>query len=75
MEKMRIAPSIDDLINNASIRYSSPLIHRNSLFPNGFNNYQGIIEIDNRKFRYIVRIGKGKKDSIFYDVTIESLNK
>lgn len=70
--KMRMAPSIDDLIKNAYITYSSPLMHKNNLFPNGFNNYQGKVGIDNNIFQYIVRIGKNKNnESIFYDVYFE----
>lgn len=73
-KKMRLAPSIDDLVNNAEIKYSSPLIHFSSLFKTGFNNYQGKVKIDNTVFRYIVRIGKAKNDNIFYDVSLKNLN-
>lgn len=41
VQKMRMAPSIDDLINNASITYYSPLKHRKDIFKSGYNNYQG----------------------------------
>ena len=41
MQKMRIAPMIEELIKNASIKYYSPISHESSLFKNGFNNYQG----------------------------------
>jgi hypothetical protein len=69
--KFRISPSIDDLMNNAMIKYSAPLIHKNKLFPKGFNNYQGILCIDNKMFRYLIRIGITKKDnSLFYDVSL-----
>ena len=75
-EKMRTAPSIDDLIEHARIKYHSPLNHPNKLFPNGYNNYQGTVEIDNNIFRYIVRVGKTKDySSIFYDVSLELLRK
>ena len=74
MLKMRIAPSIDDLIKNASIFYYSPLIHKNKLFINGFNNYQGIVCIDENVFRYLVRIGITKlNDSCFYDVSLKRI--
>lgn len=72
-KKMRIAPSIDDLINNAEIKYNSPLTHQSSLFKDGFNNYQGKVRIDDTIFRYIVRVGKAKNDNIFYDVSLENL--
>lgn len=75
-EKMRAAPSIDDLIKHADIKYHSPLTHKNKLFPNGYNNYQGKVGIDNDIFRYIVRIGKTKNnESIFYDVSLELLKQ
>ena len=74
IKKLRVASSINNLINNATIKYHSPLKHKNSLFSNGFNNYQGKVEIDNEKFRYIVRIGISKKlESIFYDISFELL--
>lgn len=75
-QKMRIAPSIDDLINNAPIKYHSPLTHDNKNFPNGFNNYQGLVNIDDVLFRYIVRVGNtNKNDSVFYDVSLNFLDK
>lgn len=75
-EKMRTAPSIDDLINNAEVTYHSPLTHENNLFPNGYNNYQGKVGIDNDIFRYIVRVGKTKNnESIFYDISLELLKQ
>nr|MBP3258824.1 hypothetical protein [Bacilli bacterium] len=70
--KMRIVPSIDDLISFADIKYNSKLAHESSLF-GSFNNYQGNIIIDNIVLRYIVRIGKTKKDNIFYDISLEYL--
>ena len=72
-KKMRLAPSIDDLINNATIKYSSPLQHNNKLFKQGFNNYQGQVKIDDNIFRYIVRVGKAQNDNIFYDLSLENL--
>lgn len=73
-QKMRIAPSIDDLINNSEIHYNSPLTHDSKLFKEGFNNYQGKVGIDDNIFRYIVRIGKAKNDNIFYDISLEYLD-
>lgn len=74
-QKMRTAPSIDDLINNASITYHSPLTHSNSLFKDGYDNYQGKMGIDDNIFSYIVRIGRAKNDDIFYDISLEHLGK
>ena len=71
--KMRLSTSLDDLINNAKIKYYSPRKHKNKLFKNGFNNYQGQVQIDNTIYRYIIRIGKGKYDSIFYDMSLTKI--
>ena len=69
--KLRLITSIDDLISNASIKYSSPLTHKSSLFPNGFDNFQGIVLIDNNLYSYIVRIGKNiNNENIFYDIVL-----
>ena len=75
-QKMRIAPSIDDLIDNATIKYKSPLTHDNKLFPNGYDNFQGTLKIDDNYFKYIVRLGLNKdSNSIFYDLSLENLDK
>lgn len=74
-KKMRIVPSIDDLINNASIYYHSPLKHDSKIFINGFNNYQGFLVIDDCLFRYIVRIGNAKNDNLFYDINLHFIKK
>lgn len=73
-KKMRLAPSIQDLIDNADITYQSPPTHKNKLFDN-FSNYQGKVGIDNYIFKYIVRVGIMKKsgNSIFYDISLEVL--
>lgn len=71
-QKMRMAPSIDDLIENAGANYHSPLTHNNKRFPNGFDNHQGLVGIDNNLFRYIVRVGNTNDNkSIFYDVSLD----
>lgn len=75
MQKMRMAPSIDDLINNATITYYSPLTHKNNLFKFGYNNYQGKLIIDNNIFSYIVRIGKAMNDNIFYNISLEFIGQ
>ena len=68
--KMRLIPSIKDLIDNSNIKYYSPLVHNNKLFKKGFNNYQGVIKVDNIIYKYIIRIGIAKHDYIFYDLTL-----
>jgi len=73
--KMRLAPSIGDLIKNSNIKYHSPLKHTNKLFTNGFNNYQGNVVLEDVLFKYIVRVGKAKNDNIFYDLNLEYKGK
>ena len=68
--KMRLIPSIKNLIDNANIKYYSPLVHNNKLFKKGINNYQGVIKVDNITYKYIIRIGIAKHDYILYDLTL-----
>lgn len=70
-QKMRMSTSIIDLIENAAISYEAPDHKNHKLFPNGFKNYQGRVGIDNTIFRYIVRVGKAKNGTIFYDINLE----
>ena len=37
--KLRLIMSLDDLIKNSTIKYSSPLKHPSKLFPNGFDKF------------------------------------
>ena len=70
-QKMRMATSIIDLVENASIQYDAPDHKNHKLFANGFKNYQGRVGIDETIFRYIVRVGKAKNGKIFYDINLE----
>lgn len=70
-QKMRMSPSIVDLIENASIRYDAPDHKEHKMFPDGFKNYQGRVGIDDTIFKYIVRVGKAKSGKIFYDINLE----
>jgi hypothetical protein len=71
-QKMRIVPSVIDLIANASTDYHSNTKHNNAkLFIDGFTNYRGRVRIDDVIFNYIVRVGKTVKDNIFYDINLE----
>ena len=66
----RISASIDDLINNSLLKYKSPLVHTNKLFKKGFNNFQGKVKIEQKFYRYIIRIGISKNSNIFYDISL-----
>ena len=70
-QKMRLSPSIIDLIDNAFITYDSPDHKSHTMFPDGFKNFQGRVGIDNTIFRYIVRVGVAKNGKVFYDINLE----
>ncbi len=70
-QKMRMSPSIVDLIKNAPIKYDAPDHKSHKMFPDGFKNYQGRVGIDDTVFRYIVRVGKAKDGKVFYDINLE----
>ena len=70
-QKMRMATSVIDLIENASIQYDAPDHKDHKMFPDGFKNYQGRVGIDKTIFRYIVRVGKSIDGMIFYDINLE----
>lgn len=70
-EKMRMAPSISDLIENASVEYDTP-DHKNHKFAkDGFKNYRGRVGIGDTIFTYIVRVGKADGRNMFYDINLE----
>ncbi len=70
-QKMRLSPSVIDLIDNANITYDSPDHKNHKMFPDGFKNYQGRVGIDDTIFRYIVRVGKAIDGKVFYDISLE----
>ena len=75
-----MAPSIDDLVNNAIIYYNGSRKHNSKVAQrfnkNGYNTYQGKVLIDYCLFLYQVRIGVDEvNNSIFYDVSLTYLEK
>jgi len=71
-QKMRLAPSIQDLIDNSVAHWDSPDVKNHKLFKeNGFRNYNGRVRIDNVIFKYIVRLGKANFGEVFYDINLE----
>ena len=73
-QKMRMAPSIPDLIENAAVTWDAPDMKNHKLFPNGFKNYRGKVGIDETIFNYIVRVGKAVNGQVFYDINLEADN-
>ncbi len=71
-QKMRMATSVLDLIDNAFIHYTTPDWKNHPKFSGKFENYQGRVGIDNNIFKYIVRIGKTKNGNVFYDINLEA---
>ncbi len=70
-KKMRLSPSILDLIENADSKYKMKDMKSHNFAKDGFLNYKGRVKIDNIIFKYIVRIGKSEKGNMFYDTNLE----
>ena len=72
-KKMRLIPSLKDLLLNYSVEWHSKDHKAHKLFKdNGFHNYRGRVKIDDVVFDYIVRVGKTDTDNIFYDINLEA---
>lgn len=72
-KKMRLIPSLKDLLLNYSVEWHSKDHKAHKLFKdNGFLNYRGRVKIDDVVFDYIVRVGKTDTDNIFYDINLEA---
>lgn len=75
-KKMRLIPSLKDLLLNYSVSWDSKDHKNHKLFnENGFTNYRGRVRIDDTMFNYIVRVGKTNADNIFYDINLETDTK
>ena len=71
-QKMRLIPSLDDILLHYSVTWSSPDHKNHKLFKEkGFENYRGRVRIDNVIFNTIVRVGKAKFGDVFYDINLE----
>ena len=69
---MKIAPSIQDPIDNSVVQWDSPDHKDHKMFKeNGFRNFKGRVKIDNVIFKYIVRVGKANFGEVFYDINLE----
>ena len=71
-KKMRLIPSLDDILLHSGINWPSPDHKNHKLFKEkGFENYRGKVGIDNVIFNTIVRVGKAKFGNVFYDINLE----
>ncbi|MGI6349513.1 MAG: hypothetical protein ACOXZ0_06315, partial [Eubacteriales bacterium] len=70
-QKMRLAPSVLDLIENADNSFMMKDMKNHNFAKDGFLNYKGRTRIDDVIFKYIVRVGKSEKGNLFYDVNLE----
>ena len=71
-QKMRMVPSLDDLVKYSTVSWISP-DHKNHKLYNeqGFINYRGKVRIDNVIFDYIVRVGQAKNFNAFHEINLE----
>ena len=71
-QKMRLVPSLEDILLHADTQWNSPDHKNHKLFKKrGFGNYRGRVGIDEVVFNYIVRIGKTDFGDVFYDINLE----
>ena len=70
-KKMRLIPSLKDLLLNYSVEWQSKDHKNHTRFGNGFMNYRGKVKIDDTMFNYVVRVGKTDSDNVFYDINME----
>ena len=74
-QKMRMAPSVLDLIENSNTSWESPDHKTHKIAKDGWINYRGKVKIDNTFFTYVVRVAKSEDRRTFYDINIEVDNK
>ena len=70
-QKLRMALSILDLIENANVSYHTDDHKNHKIARDGFENYRGRVRIDNVIFNYIVRVGNTDSKYTFYDINLE----
>lgn len=71
-KKMRLIPSLEDILINSNITWDSPDHKNHKLFKKrGFKNYRGKVGIDNVVFNSVVVVGKTDFGNVFYDINLE----
>lgn len=70
--KMRMIPSLQDILLHSSVEWHSQDMKTHKLFKQGgFDNYRGKVSIDNVLFNTIVRVGVTDFGNVFYDINLE----
>ena len=71
-QKMRLIPSLQDLLLNANVNWHADDMKNHRLFKErGFENYRGKLGIDDTIFNYVVRVGEASFGNVFYDINLE----
>ena len=71
-QKMRLIPSLQDLLLNANVNWHADDMKNHRLFKErGFENYRGRLGIDDTIFNYVVRVGEASFGNVFYDINLE----
>ena len=71
-KKMRMIPSLQDILLNTSVEWDAPDHKEHTMFKEqGFKNYRGKVRVDNVIFNTVIRVGKTSFGNIFYDINLE----
>ena len=71
-QKMRLVPSLDDILLHSNVNWKSTDHKNHKLFKKrGFENYRGRVRIDNVIYNTNVRVGKANFGDVFYDINLE----
>lgn len=70
-KKMRIVPSVLDLIENADTQYHTKDMKSHKIASEGWENYRGRVRLDDVIFDYVVRVGTSDRQNTFYDINLE----
>lgn len=79
-QKLRLLPSIYDLIEHANVSWSAPNVKSdsksklNKYKKDGLINYRGRVRIDNSYFNYVVRVGKSGIGKVMYEINLDADN-
>ena len=70
--KMRMIPSLQDILLHSPANWHSPDLKNHNMFQQGgFKNYRGRVRVDNVIFNTVVRVGVADFGNVFYDINLE----
>ena len=70
--KMRMIPSLQDILLHSPANWHSPDLKNHKMFQQGgFENYRGRVRVDNVIFNTVVRVGVADFGNVFYDINLE----